>query len=92
MDLGTEVSILLAYAFGIIILYVVGYILLVPVKIIWKLVFNSIIGGIALMAFNLIGGPFNVHIPVNLLSAVIVGFLGLPGFVLILIINKIILC
>lgn len=89
MSLGTEVSIMLAYAFGIIILYVIGYILLVPIKIIWRLIFNSIVGGVGLIAFNFIGAAFNMHIPVNFLSALIVGLLGLPGVILLFIIQKI---
>ena len=46
MDMSTELGILLAYALGIFALYVVGYMFLVPLKILLRLVINSIAGAI----------------------------------------------
>ena len=77
-----EIGILLAYALGIFALYVVGYMFLVPLKILLRLVINSVAGGIAILAINWIGGYWGIHISLNVLSAVIVGILGIPGAVL----------
>ncbi len=87
MGLGVEFNIILAYAFGLILLYIIGYILLVPIKWIIKLIYNGIIGGILLFLFNLIGGFWDISIAINPLTALIAGFLGVPGVILILILK-----
>jgi inhibitor of the pro-sigma K processing machinery len=82
MDMSTEIGILLAYALGIFALYVVGYMFLVPIKILLRLVINSIAGAVAIAAINWMGSLWGIHISLNALSAVIVGILGVPGAVL----------
>jgi inhibitor of the pro-sigma K processing machinery len=82
MDMSTEIGILLAYALGIFALYVVGYMFLVPLKILLRLVINSVAGAIAILAANWVGAYWGLHISLNLLSAVIVGILGVPGAIL----------
>lgn len=79
MEMSTEIGILLAYALGIFALYVVGYMFLVPIKILLRLVINSVAGAIAILTINWIGTYWGVHISLNVLSAVIVGLLGVPG-------------
>ncbi len=88
MEMGTEIGILLAYGFGILVLYILGYLLLVPLKFLLKLVGNSVLGGIFILFINWVGSSWDVHIPLNFLSAVFVGVLGLPGAVLLLILNN----
>lgn len=87
MDMNMEIGILLAYTFGILILYVIGYAFLVPIKILLKLIMNSIAGGLLILALNWIGGIWGFHIPLNLISSVIIGVLGVPGVVLLCILN-----
>lgn len=82
MEMSTEIGILLAYALGIFALYVVGYMFLVPIKILLRLVINSIAGAIAILATNWIGAYWGVHISLNVISAVLVGILGVPGAIL----------
>ena len=88
MEMSVEIGILLAYGFGILILYILGYLLLVPLKFLLKLIGNSIVGGLFILAINWIGGNWDLHIPLNLLSALFVGVLGLPGAILLLILNN----
>lgn len=80
--MSTEIGILLAYALGIFALYVVGYMFLVPIKILLRLVINSVAGAISILVINWIGAYWDVHISLNVLSAVIVGILGVPGAIL----------
>lgn len=87
--MGLSVSTLLAFLLGLVLLYIAGILLVIPIKIIMKLVLNGIIGGILLFIFNLIGGLFGLSIAINPLSAVIVGFLGIPGVVLLLLMQVI---
>lgn len=82
MEMSTEIGILLAYALGIFALYVVGYMFLVPVKILLRLVINSVAGAISILVINWIGACWGIHISLNILSAVIVGILGVPGAIL----------
>ncbi len=82
MEMSTEIGILLAYALGIFALYVVGYMFLVPIKIILRLLINSIAGAISIVVINWIGSYWGIHISLNVISAVIIGILGVPGAVL----------
>ncbi|WP_246019591.1 pro-sigmaK processing inhibitor BofA family protein [Bacilliculturomica massiliensis] len=79
MDMSTEIGILIAYAFGIIVLYVVGYLFLVPLKLVLRLVLNSLAGGAFILLFNWIGGYLGFHMALSWISAVVVGVLGIPG-------------
>lgn len=87
MDMGLEIGILLAYAFGVLILYFLGYFLLMPVKLLLRLMLNSALGGLAILLINWFGGFWGLHIALNLLSAVTVGILGIPGVILLLFLN-----
>lgn len=80
---------ILAFLFGLVLLYIVGMLLVIPLKVIFKLIINGIIGGLILFLFNLIGGLFGLGIAINPLNAIIVGLLGVPGVVLLLILQVI---
>ena len=87
MEMGTEIGIMLAYGFGILVLYILGYMFLMPLKFILKLIANSLLGGLLILLINWVGGIWDIYIPLNLLSALFVGILGLPGAALLLILN-----
>ena len=82
MGMGVELHIILAYAFGLILLYILGYLLLIPIKWILKLIYNGILGGILLLVINVVGGFFGFHVAINIVTALIAGVLGVPGVVL----------
>lgn len=90
MEMSTEIGILLAYALGIFALYVVGYMFLVPIKVLLRLVINSVAGAISILVINWIGAYWGLHISLNILSAVIVGILGVPGAILLVVYHAII--
>lgn len=48
---------------------------------------NSILGGILIFVINLIGGIFAFHIGLNILTAILVGLLGIPGAILLVILK-----
>lgn len=79
-----ELSVIAAYAVGILAVCFIGKMFLMPVKIIWKLVYNGIIGGVMLWAVNLIGAYFDFSIAINFVSVLIAGFLGIPGVILLI--------
>lgn len=82
-----ESSTIIAFAVGLVALYVIGLLLVVPIKIILKLIINGIVGGITLLLINFLGGFIGLTIGINPVTAVIVGFLGVPGVVLLFIIQ-----
>ena len=67
-----------------VLIIVLFFILKTPVKIILKLILNTVIGFGALFLINYLGGMIGISIAVNWLNAVIVGVLGVPGVALIL--------
>ena len=77
-----DYRVILAYIFGIIFLFVLGRLLLIPLKLVLKLVYNAILGGVVLIVINLVGGIFKFHVALNIVSAFITGILGLPGVAL----------
>lgn len=90
MGIGIELSVIFAYALGLILLYVIGYLLLFPFKWILKLIYNGIIGGILLLVVNLIGKLIGFSIAINPITALVAGFLGLPGVIMLILLEKII--
>ena len=54
---------------------------LVPMKWFWKIVINSLCGFACLWLLNLISGFTGIFFPINLVTAAIAGFLGIPGII-----------
>jgi inhibitor of the pro-sigma K processing machinery len=82
-----DYSIIIAYAFGLILLYIIGRIVFVPVKFALKLIYNGIIGGIMLWFLNIVGSYFGLHIGINPVTALVAGFLGVPGVILLVVLK-----
>lgn len=80
---------LLSFIFGLFLLYIVGMLLVIPIKIIVKLIANGVIGGLLLLLFNFIGGFLGLSLVINPITALTVGFLGIPGVILLLILQKV---
>ena len=68
-------------------LFIFGKVFILPIKKILKLVFNSILGGITIFLINLIGSSFGFHLGLNLVTSVIVGILGIPGAIVLVLIK-----
>lgn len=79
-----ELNVIFAYAFGIILIYLIGRMFLMPLKLVFRLIYNGIVGGIMLWIVNLIGGYIDFTIGINAVTALIAGFLGIPGVILLI--------
>ncbi len=77
-----SVETIAAYAVALLLMYALGWLLFVPLKYLWKLFLNGILGGLLLVVINLIGGLFGVTLAINPITALIAGFLGIPGVAL----------
>lgn len=74
-----EYSNVLIYIIAIILLFFFGRIFIRPLKVVVKLLYSSILGGIVILIINLVGGSFDFNIALNPLTAFTIGTLGLPG-------------
>jgi len=83
--MNVEYGMIFAYIIGIILLYFLGRLLIVPLKMLMKAVFNTTLGGILLLIINYVGSMVQFHIPFNLVSALMAGILGIPGVALLII-------
>lgn len=77
-----DIKMLLVYFACIIAIFIIGKILFVPLKMIFKLILNSILGGILIWLINLVGITWGLHIGINVITMLTVGLLGVPGAVL----------
>ena len=84
-----ELGIIVFYAIGLILLYSLGWILLIPLKWIIRGIWNGILGGILLFILNIAGGFWGLSLAINPLNAIIVGLLGIPGVILLLLLKYI---
>ncbi len=84
-----DFGVIVAYAVGIILLLILGRLLLAPLKVVLKLVVNALLGAAAILLVNWIGGLFGFHIALNIYTAFIVGTLGVPGFILLVLLKLI---
>jgi inhibitor of the pro-sigma K processing machinery len=82
-----DYTVLVAYAFGLVLIYIIGRVFFMPIKFVLRLLYNGIIGGITLWLLNLVGGYFSLTIAINPVTALVVGFLGVPGIVLLIILK-----
>ena len=78
---------IITYIACIFFLFIFGKIFIIPIKTIFKLIINSILGGLTIFIINLIGSFFNFHIGLNLITSIFVGVLGIPGAIVIIIIK-----
>ncbi|MCI9366165.1 MAG: pro-sigmaK processing inhibitor BofA [Clostridia bacterium] len=81
---------ILTYISGLCIIFVLCRIFIVPLKVMLKLLINSIIGALIILFINFIGGLFNFHIGLNFFTIIFVSLLGIPGAILLTIIKFII--
>lgn len=74
-------DIIAGIAIGIVVFAILGKLIALPFRILWKLITNSIVGAIILWAINLLG----VGIEITFFKALIVGIFGIPGVIVVLI-------
>ena len=73
-------DIIAGIAIGIIVFAILGKLIALPFRILWKLITNSIVGAIILWVIDL----FGVGIEITFFKSLIVGILGIPGVILVL--------
>ena len=80
-----DLSLIGTYAIGIITLIIIAKLILAPFKLLLTLIWNALLGGALLWGVNYIGAYFDFALTINWISAILVGFLGIPGVILLII-------
>ena len=81
---------IITYLACICFIFIFGRIFIVPIKKILKLILNSVLGALTIFIINLVGASFGFHIGLNIFTSVVVGLLGLPGAVCLIIVKLLI--
>lgn len=82
--------VIVAYLFGILMVYILLRVLLIPARLMMRVLVHGVLGGIALALLNFVGQYWtavDLYVPINPVTAVTTGFLGLPGVLMLLILR-----
>ena len=75
-----DISLIVSFAVGLIVLFLLGKLIALPFKLLWKFITNSLVGAVMLWFVNL----FGVGLDITIWKALIAGIFGLPGVIAIL--------
>ena len=75
---------ILTFIGAVMVLCIILKIISIPVKIIVKLLINALIGGVVLFLINLTG---LITLNITWITALIVGFLGIPGVIIVILMH-----
>lgn len=76
-------ELVVAFAIGLIILCLIGKIVSLPVKLLWKMITNSIVGAVMLWIVNL----FGAGIQITFIKALVAGVFGIPGVLVVVLLS-----
>ncbi len=79
-----------AYIIGLVLVYIFCRIFIRPIRYLFKILAKSVFGGLVLSAINFVGGFAGIMVSVNPFTAFVSGVLGLPGIVLVVLLQYII--
>ena len=82
-----ETKVILIFILCVMVLFFFGRTFIMPIRKIIRVGFNSIIGLIIIFIINLIGTSFNFHIGMNFINSTIIGLLGIPGAIMLILLN-----
>ncbi len=74
---------------AIVVLLIAKFLLHVNVRRLIELIINIILGIVILWLLNRFGGSLGISIPINIITALVVGILGVPGVIILLLLNLI---
>ena len=76
-------ELVVSFGMGVLLLCLIGYLLLVPRRFMWRLLAGGVMGALLLSGLNLLGALVGFSVAINPFTAMAVGFLGLPGAALV---------
>ena len=78
---------IITYLACICFLFLFGKVFIVPIKKVMKFIFNSVLGGVVIWIINLVSLGINLHIGLNFFTSILIGVLGLPGAICLIIVK-----
>lgn len=75
----TEMGVFLTFGGALILIFLLGKALVVPFKVVLRLILNSIAGAVLIVVINFIGMNIGIRIPLNAVNSFAVGILGSAG-------------
>lgn len=72
-------TIIIAFLVGILLVFILTGKIITLFRWLGQAVVKLAIGALLLFFLNAIGSHFDVHVPINFITALISGFLGIPG-------------
>lgn len=76
-------ELVVAFAIGLIVLCLIGKIVSLPVKLLWKMITNSIVGAVMLWIVNL----FGAGVQITFIKALVAGVFGIPGVLVVVLLS-----
>ncbi len=86
-----NINTVLAVFFGLVLLVVLFRAFYVPLKWGVRFLLNFGVGIVMVAVFNLVGGFFAFTVPLNAITATSAGFLGFPGLLLVIAVQRMLL-
>ena len=83
------VNTVIAVIFGLFVLYYLLRLLAAPARLLLRVLLTGAAGAVVLLVFNLAAGFFGLALGINAATSLIVGFMGLPGLVMLIVVQKI---
>lgn len=84
----SSLHIILTVIAAVVLLWLVIKLFATPIKWALKLLFNALAGFVSLFIINFLGGFVGISISVGWISALIAGIFGMPGIILLLLIEN----
>ena len=91
MGLNLDYDAWITYGLGLVVLYMLIRVFLVPIRFLLQTAYHLVLGGAILWAVNWVGQYFGYHLALNPLTAFAVGYLGAPGLVLLVLLQQMVL-
>lgn len=83
-----DINVIVAVVFGLIVLYFVLKMLVIPARYLFRLLSYGALGSLLLLLFNAAAGHLGVQIGINAVTALLVGYLGGPGLVMLVLVQR----
>ena len=80
-------ALVVCFLLGLLLIALIGRLLIVPGRFFWRLLLSGVAGALILAAFNLLSPLTHLSVHVNPFPALAVGFLGIPGALLLIALN-----
>ena len=78
---------LLTFAGVLLAIWIIFKILSLPLKLLWKLFVNALIGAVILIVKNILGSFIGISISITPITALIAGVFGVPGAVVLIVLK-----